>query len=88
MDEILNYRKGQIIVFTVGSYSSYRLNGFVVAIEDIDLRAKRDEFLDGGEPTWDSADEFVSWLIAKGLAMPVEHSLVYLGDYYKFNFDD
>ena len=87
MNEILDYRKGQVIVFTTGCYSDYSLAGFVVAIEDIDLSAKRDEFLDGGEPTWDSADEFVSWLIAKGLAMPVEHSLVHLGD-YEFNLDD
>jgi hypothetical protein len=89
MDEkILNYRKGQIIVFISGCYSDYSLSGFVVAIEDIDLRGRKDEFLVGrNHQLWDEGPEFVSWLIAKGLAMPVEDSLVHLGD-YEFKLDD
>jgi hypothetical protein len=86
-NEILNYRKGQVIVFTTGCYSDYSLSGFIVAIEDIDLRGRKDEFLASRDPTWNDGPEFVSWLVAQGLAMPVEHSLVHLGD-YEFTLDD
>ena len=72
------------MVFTIGEYSDYRTSGFLVAIQDCDLPALAQKMANGKIPYSDPGadpDNFPSWLIANGYAMPVEHSLIHLGDY-------
>jgi hypothetical protein len=83
---LLFYTRGSVLVFTTGAYSDFRLSGFLVAIRDLDLKALAKEFvadekasteelLNRGRP-----DDFASWLVAKGHAMPVDAAEIHLGD--------
>lgn len=83
MHPVLKYTKGSVIVFTTGEYSDYRVTAFLVAIQDLDLPALAQQMTAGKYRGDDDADvnDFAGWLIANGHAMPVDHSLVHLGDY-------
>ena len=77
------YFKGEVIVFTSGCYSDYTLQGFLVAVEDLDFPSLLRDFKKDtpGETVYGRRDIFPSWLVAKGKALPVDHSEFHLGDY-------
>lgn len=85
MDRTLNYPKGSILVLTSGEYSDYGMVGYVVTVEDCDLRALAQEYRNAHKPAnqWDRPDPdgFVAWLVVNGYAMPVDASTVHLGSY-------
>ena len=88
MKEILKFSKGSIIVFTEGCYSDFGICGYLVSVVDLDLiklaAQFRKEFVADKETPWRDVAEsrdFPSWLVAQGLAMPVDYSQVHVGDY-------
>ena len=83
-DNVLKYPKGSVMVFTTGSYSDYGIRGFLVAIQDCDLPRLAQEMANGKDAYMDDdarPDNFPSWLVAKGYALPIDHSEVHLGEY-------
>ena len=77
-----NFNRGEVIVFSSGEYSDYSLCAFIVAIEDLNLDELGQEWKAlQKDKTYLDMDTFPSWLIAKGLAMPVTYSEVHVGDY-------
>lgn len=91
MSKTLQYRKGDIIVFTTGEYSDFGMCGYLVATEDLDLPALAQKFVGDyqSKHEWDKADpgDFPSWLVAAGKAMPVNYSTVHVGSYSDFSPD-
>lgn len=81
MSKPLQFKKGDVLVFTTGSYSDYQLLAFLVAIEPLDLPELGKEFVGARKTYTYGLDEFAGWLIAKGKALPCEHNSVHLGDY-------
>ena len=80
-DKILKYPAGKVIEFSSGEYSDYRTCGLIVTIKDCDLPKLAQEF-SGGKARYDTShDEFATWLVANGYAMPVESALIHLGSY-------
>jgi hypothetical protein len=94
MTDTLRYPKGSIMVMTTGEYSDFRVCGFLVAVQDCDLPALAQAFhaermaeLEAeGNADWDTPDpnDFPSWLVAKGHAMPVDAHEIHLGGYGEF----
>lgn len=83
MSEVLQYKRGDVIMFTSGDHSDYRVRGIVVAVSDLDLPELVKEFRsETGRSIWDAAkDDFFAWLLSKGRALPVAYSEEDL-DYY------
>jgi hypothetical protein len=81
------YPKGTPITFTSGCYSDFGIHGQLVTIEDCDLPAlaklyDREDREKKGENYYSANfDEFLGWLVAKGLAMPMAGEIVHLGEY-------
>lgn len=94
-DKFLQYPRGSVIAFTAGVYSNFRMEGLVVAVDDLDLPTLAQSYnaRNGGKQFLQKTDQdpysgesgdyygFVAWLIANGFALPVEHSEMHLGDY-------
>ena len=88
MDRIMNYPRGSVMVFTSGEYSDYRTSGFLVAVQDCNLPVLAQKMANGKGAHIDqdaNPDNFPSWLIANGYAMPVDHSLIHLGEYRRWS---
>lgn len=81
MSKPLQFKKGDVLVFTTGAYSDFALSGFLVAIENLDLPELAKEFVGDRKMYEFDNDQFAGWLITKGKAMPCEHNVVHLGDY-------
>lgn len=88
MTGILIYPRGSVLVFTSGEYSDFSMRGHIIAATDLDLPLLARQFaLEEramvaketilGE---DMAD-FSGWLVSRGLALPLEISVVHLGSY-------
>lgn len=87
-NKIMVYPPGSVMVFTHGEYSDYHIAGFLVAIQKCDLPALAQRMANGKIP-YDDEDaipaNFASWLVAHGYAMPVDHSLIHVGDYGRWS---
>lgn len=83
-----NFHRGSVLIFSSGEYSDYHIVGFLVAVRDLKLKELvkqfKSEFI--AKDKWDRAspDNFPSWLVSKELAMPIDSTEVYLGDYSDF----
>lgn len=85
--DILKFSAGQVIVFSQGEYSDYSIGGFLVATRALDLPALAQEMANGkNEHSDPDADpyNFPAWLIKNGYAMPIDHSVVHVGDYSRW----
>lgn len=80
MGELLKYPRGSILVMTTGAYSDYHIVGFLVAVADLDLPKLAQQYV-GENPKDNDQYEFPTWLVSRGLAMPVENSEIHLGEY-------
>lgn len=80
--------RGHVIVFTEGEYSDYRLSGFIVAAEDIDIIALSKEFTSSRKDY--NISDFPSWLISKGYGLPIAYREIHIGSYgeLEINFPD
>jgi hypothetical protein len=91
-ETVLKFPRGSVIEFSVGEYSSYRSIALVVAVEDADLPAlvkvyaAEERAKIKKRKAWEKPDpdQFPSWLIAKGHALPVTFTEVHLGSYGTF----
>jgi hypothetical protein len=82
-------KKGEVIVLTEGAYSSFHINGFIVALKDFDLGEKARGYAKetGNYDDNEQLEGFVAWLITKELALPIEYRTIHLGDYNYFDED-
>ncbi len=81
-------KAGKLLALSRGAYSDYCVDGFHVALRDIDFAAALDEYLaeaQAKEP-WQASDyfecdKFTAFLIRGGYLLAVDYSEVHLGDY-------
>lgn len=90
---ILSYKAGSVLLFSQGEYSDFSVCGEVVIIKDCELpelvRTYEQQWYDKSEEwerQWNSPekDGLAGWMIANGWAMPLEASIVHLGNYSSF----
>lgn len=79
-------KAGQLISIDNGTYSDYEVIGFFVVLKDFYPMAEVSEFVlqntekistNGFRP-----DEFLPFLLSKGLLLEIEHANLYLGDWH------
>ncbi len=83
----LKVSRGEIITFTSGEYSDFGVCGYLVFTQDVDL-AKFAQKHFSGKPQYgdhSSAKGLPSYLVAEGLAMPVDKRDIHIGCYEDFN---
>lgn len=90
---ILKFPVGTVLIFTSGEYLDFGLAGELVTIKDCDLKALAQECQNFYEAK-ESEDRFVfgsahnnfaSWLVANGHAMPLDCTTVHIGDYSEWD---
>ncbi len=85
MTDVCVYPKGSLIFFTSGSYSDYRINGVMIALQDCNLKALAKEQLDSWTPKneydYINTDQFVAWLVKNGYIEQSDYSEVYVADW-------
>lgn len=88
MPRVLRYPKGSVLQFTTGQYSDFRTCGLLVAVQNLDL-PKLAQKMTAGKHRYDGAEheDFASWLVANGHAMPVDSSEVHLGEYGRWEIE-
>jgi hypothetical protein len=89
MAEVLQFPRGAVILLTSGSYSDAQTNGLLVLLQDCSLPALAQRFAEeerarlkanpDDSRLWDceSPEDFGGWLIAQGIAMPVDYTEVH-----------
>jgi len=92
--DTLKFQRGTVLVLSTGEYSDYRVDAILVTLTDCDLRGLAQAYHEecmgviaaAGNADWDrpQPQDFPSWLVAKGHAMPVDHNEIYLGAYGEF----
>jgi len=86
MTQNLKIGAGEVLVFTDGSYSDYGINGYAVSTKSFDLKEEAHLFRKT-KRSYPSYCEFIPYLIAKELLVPVAHREIHLGSYNIFNGD-
>jgi len=79
-------KKGEVIVFTKGEYSDFGIDGYVVAIADINLKECAHKFVKIPNE-WEKTFGFVEYLIGCELVIPVAHREIHIGSYGEFDDD-
>lgn len=78
----LKINKGEVIVLTTGEYSSYGIDGFIIALKDFDMALEAQNYTANQVSKYPYG--FVAYLIIQQLAMPVQYREIDLGN-SKFN---
>jgi hypothetical protein len=90
-ERALFYPRGTVLLMSSGEYSDYAYVGQLVTIKDCDLpklaQECRDTFKkeEGGWRDEADANDFPSWLVANGYAVPLECSEVHVGSYGRWS---
>lgn len=88
MKQNLNIEKGEVVVATKGEYSDFGLDGFFVAIQNIDLAAQAQIYTKRVKEEYEgSTYGFIAYLIAKELVIPVRYREIFIGSYGDFDPD-
>jgi hypothetical protein len=88
-------KQGRLIRYETGEYSDYRVIGFFAVLESFVPQEALAEYLTINPMQKDKfyfeSDEFLSFLIKKGLLLEVDHGVWHVGDYgdsASFNFQE
>ena len=77
-------KAGRLMMIDRGSYNNYEVIGVFVVLSDFDidvvLKDYLDENPDQGEHYGFSPDQFLSFILKKGLMIEIDLSNLYLGD--------
>jgi len=74
-------KAGKLVYVDSGSYSDYSVMGFFVALQDFCPQNELNEYLKQVPNPYFNEDQFLAFLLKKGLLLKVEYSQLHLGGY-------
>ena len=87
MKDLKDLKAGQLVVITEGCYSDYGITGFFVALQTFKPMGLFAEYMaahpEQAKDYQFSAEQFLAYLLSKGLLLEIQYANLHMGDYSK-----